>query len=587
MGSKTAARAGRDRAPACRSCPAPTTPLGADASDAEIARDRRRASAIRCCVKAVAGGGGKGMRTVADAGRARRRGPRRAVGSRRRRSATRRSTSSAGSMRPRHIEVQLLGDQHGTVRAVRRARVLDSAPAPEGRRGDAVAGGRRRRCARAIDGAPRPRSRARSATPTPARSSSCSTRTAVLLPRDEHAAAGRASDHRDGDRRRSRALADPDRARRAARRSIPSALLTPRGHAIECRIYAEDPDNGFLPSPGRIRGLRAPAGPGHPRRQRRDRRARRADLLRPDDLEADRLGRGSRRSAIARMRRALARVPGRAASRRRCRSSAGCSTQPDFLDGRFHTTYLDRDARRRATARRSSSRPPDDEDARGDRRGAAGACSRAPAPRAAAGAGAPARRAAAGRPQARAEALPLMHVRGRDRRPRRARVAVDRARRRPVRGRASTAAPCDVDAARVDDADAVAAARRRRRRAPSRERASRGRRRPARRASSTCTSTAAPCRSTRRPRAAPAARRRRRGAPAGPQRVVAPMPGKVVRVLVKPGDAVAARQALVVVEAMKMENELRAAARRHASREVARAPRASRSRPGALLVVVE
>ena len=45
---------------------------------------------------------------------------------------------------------------------------------------------------------------------------------------------------------------------------------------------------------------------------------------------------------------------------------------------------------------------------------------------------------------------------------------------------------------------------------------------------------------------------------AGPQRVTAPMPGKVVKVLVKPGDEVRARQGLVVVEAMKMENELRA-----------------------------
>jgi biotin carboxyl carrier protein len=45
----------------------------------------------------------------------------------------------------------------------------------------------------------------------------------------------------------------------------------------------------------------------------------------------------------------------------------------------------------------------------------------------------------------------------------------------------------------------------------------------------------------------------------GPQRVVSPMPGKVVRVLVKPGAAVHARQGLIVVEAMKMENELRAA----------------------------
>jgi biotin carboxyl carrier protein len=49
------------------------------------------------------------------------------------------------------------------------------------------------------------------------------------------------------------------------------------------------------------------------------------------------------------------------------------------------------------------------------------------------------------------------------------------------------------------------------------------------------------------------------GADGGPVRAIAPMPGKIVRVLVKPGDDVRARQGLVVVEAMKMENELRAA----------------------------
>ena len=47
------------------------------------------------------------------------------------------------------------------------------------------------------------------------------------------------------------------------------------------------------------------------------------------------------------------------------------------------------------------------------------------------------------------------------------------------------------------------------------------------------------------------------GSGSGPQQVLAPMPGKVVRVLVKIGDRVQARQPIVVIEAMKMENELR------------------------------
>ena len=55
-----------------------------------------------------------------------------------------------------------------------------------------------------------------------------------------------------------------------------------------------------------------------------------------------------------------------------------------------------------------------------------------------------------------------------------------------------------------------------------------------------------------------ARRRHESSSAAGPARVTAPMPGRVVKVLVRPDEAVAAGQPLVVVEAMKMENELRA-----------------------------
>jgi biotin carboxyl carrier protein len=51
----------------------------------------------------------------------------------------------------------------------------------------------------------------------------------------------------------------------------------------------------------------------------------------------------------------------------------------------------------------------------------------------------------------------------------------------------------------------------------------------------------------------------------GTRSIVSPMPGRIVKVLVKTGDTVAAHQGLVVVEAMKMENELKAP---HAARVI-------------------
>ena len=50
----------------------------------------------------------------------------------------------------------------------------------------------------------------------------------------------------------------------AADHRLPFAweTITPRGHAMEVRLYAEDPDNNFFPSPGRIIARHAPTGPG-------------------------------------------------------------------------------------------------------------------------------------------------------------------------------------------------------------------------------------------------------------------------------------------------------------------------------------
>jgi biotin carboxyl carrier protein len=70
-----------------------------------------------------------------------------------------------------------------------------------------------------------------------------------------------------------------------------------------------------------------------------------------------------------------------------------------------------------------------------------------------------------------------------------------------------------------------------------------------------------------------------------PIRVKAPMPGRIVRVLVAVGDRVTARQPVVVVEAMKMENELRAP-NSGVVREVLVVPGAA-VESGAVLIVVD
>jgi len=71
----------------------------------------------------------------------------------------------------------------------------------------------------------------------------------------------------------------------------------------------------------------------------------------------------------------------------------------------------------------------------------------------------------------------------------------------------------------------------------------------------------------------------------GPVRVTAPMPGKIVRVVVAAGADVVAGQGLVVMEAMKMENEIRALRAGHIREVVVREGQAVEQ--SALLIVLE
>jgi len=120
----------------------------------------------------------------------------------------------------------------------------------------------------------------------------------------------------------------------------PARALTPQGHAIECRIYAEDADQNFMPSPGLVRGLRPAAGPGV-----RDDGGVTAGYTVPvfyDSLIAKLIAWGpSRPDAIDRMSRALReyQVLG---IRTTIPFFLWLMRQPEYLEGRYDTTYLDR-----------------------------------------------------------------------------------------------------------------------------------------------------------------------------------------------------------------------------------------------------
>jgi len=115
--------------------------------------------------------------------------------------------------------------------------------------------------------------------------------------------------------------------------------ITPRGHAMEVRLYAEDPDNNFFPSPGKILSRHAPTGPGI----RLDEGVYEGYTvpMEYDPLLSKLIAWGnSREETVARLRRALDEytITG---IRTNVSLFRRILTEPEFLKGEIHTKWLD------------------------------------------------------------------------------------------------------------------------------------------------------------------------------------------------------------------------------------------------------
>ncbi|AOS65364.1 acetyl/propionyl/methylcrotonyl-CoA carboxylase subunit alpha [Actinoalloteichus hymeniacidonis] len=221
--------------------------------------DAVREIGLPVLLKPSAGGGGKGMRRVttiegiADTVRAARREARAAFGD---------DTLLVERYieRPRHLEVQVLADQHGTVLALgerecslqrRHQKIIEEAPSPlldSDARADFLADAVAVAKACAYVGA----GTVEFITDIEGRGRSfleMNTRLQVEHPVTELVSGVDLVEWQ---------------LRVAAGQRLPADLGStgPGGHAVEARVYAEDPDRGFLPTGGRILDLVEPAGPG-------------------------------------------------------------------------------------------------------------------------------------------------------------------------------------------------------------------------------------------------------------------------------------------------------------------------------------
>ena len=253
MGSKTSARTAAQAA-GVPVVPGTTTPLNSVQEAESVGKD----VGYPIMLKAASGGGGKGLRLV----------------------RSREELASAYSLaqseaaasfkdasvyiekyieRPRHIEIQLFGDQHGNMVYLgerecslqrRHQKVIEECPSP------VVDEDLRRRMGEAAVKVARAAGYVNAGTIEFLVDSQrnfyfleMNTRLQVEHPVTE-LVTGRDLVH------------EQIRVAAGETLSFAQADVAMRGAAIECRIYAEDPENGFLPSPGRITKLVEPAGPG-------------------------------------------------------------------------------------------------------------------------------------------------------------------------------------------------------------------------------------------------------------------------------------------------------------------------------------
>jgi acetyl-CoA/propionyl-CoA carboxylase biotin carboxyl carrier protein len=253
MGSKTAARTAMQAA-GVPIIPGTTEPVGSAAEVVALGEE----IGYPLLIKAAAGGGGKGMKVVSSASEAEQ-----AFASAQREGQSYFADASVYVERyledPRHVEVQVLADAHGNVVHLgerdctiqrRHQKLVEETPSP------AVTPELRARIGRiAVDAA------------RAAGYRSAGTIEGLLSPEGDYFFM-EMNTRIQVEHTVTELVTGLDLVREQVLVAQGEPLgftqedVVLRGHAIECRINAEDPSAGFLPSPGRITSYREPAGPG-------------------------------------------------------------------------------------------------------------------------------------------------------------------------------------------------------------------------------------------------------------------------------------------------------------------------------------